>query len=152
MAPDLVERFLELDAERRKSIHKFVCQKALEAWQLFVSEAGQISYNDSVVGLYHVVDASLPADAFHEAFEASNSYSAGIVSQRYLEPITALQDTDLELPDGFDLAYYSIYNAFRKYALGEKMDDWLIVTQALAVLPEDEWNFALESALRQANG
>jgi hypothetical protein len=150
MAPNLEEAFLQLSPEHKKMVHKIVCQKALDSWRLFMGEVGQISYNDSVVGMYHVLDGRLPGDAFHEAFNSSSEYTAAVVSERYLEPITALQDADLELPNGFDLAYYGIYNAFRKYALHESVDDWLIVNQALAILPEEEWEITLISAIRQA--
>ncbi len=43
-----------------------------------------------------------------------------------------MQDDDLEFPDDIELAYYSIYNLFRRYVLADSIDDWLIVNQALS--------------------
>ena len=42
------------------------------------------------------------------------------------EPRAALQDGDLACPDPVEFAYYAVYNFFRKYALNEEVDDWLI--------------------------
>ena len=49
---------------------------------------------------------------------------------RYGEPRAALQDGDLEFPEAIGYAYDAVYNFFRKYGLGEDVDDWLIVNQA----------------------
>jgi hypothetical protein len=52
------------------------------------------------------------------------SVEAGVdradVAQRYLEPITALQDDDLELPNHIELSYYAIYNLYRSAVEGPR--------------------------------
>jgi hypothetical protein len=75
------------------------------------------------------VDIALPADAFRSVMEGKDTCN---VQARYGEPICAMQDDDLEFPDDIELAYYSIYNLFRRYVLADSIDDWLIVNQALS--------------------
>ena len=153
MAANLRERFLELPDDARKQVHQYLCAQALEGWQKYTDEFKRITYNDSVVGMFHVVDLQLPADAFNAAFlpPATNHQTAiAEIDYRYQEPMTALQTWDLEFPDNIQLGYYSIYNAFRKYARAEPMDDWLIVNQALSVATnERNWNRTLEAAIQQ---
>jgi hypothetical protein len=75
------------------------------------------------------------------------------VQARYREPIVALQDDDLELPEEIEYAYYAVYNLFLRHGLAEPIDDWLIVNQAvssLGVSAEDAWAAALEAPLRKA--
>lgn len=54
-------------------------------------------------------------------------------------------------PDPLEFAYYAVYNFFRKYALNEEVDDWLIVNQAVSS-EEDEtkWERALPRAIEEA--
>jgi len=69
---------------------------------------------------------------------------------RYREPIVALHDGDLDLPDTIEYAYYSLYNLFRKYTGIEDIDDWLIVNQAISSeADETRWAALLEAAIRQ---
>lgn len=156
MAQNLTEEFLQLSAERKKQVHRVLCGEALEVWRRFAHEAGEISYNDSVVGLYHVVDLQLPADAFNAAFllipgSVGTASVASEIAQRYLEALSALQDSDVEFPVEIEYAYFAIYNAFRKYARGESTDDWLIVNQALSSYGKDaDVKAMLERAIVQA--
>ncbi|MFD6463814.1 hypothetical protein [Streptomyces roseolus] len=123
--------FLQLEADRRRQVHLSLCEDALSTWIDGVrSKSVPLRYRDSVVGMSHRVDTELPADALRSA-------CAGVdladTADRYLEPITALQDDDLSFPDTVEFAYYAIYNCFRKHALGDDISDWLIVNQALSV-------------------
>ncbi|MFE1592052.1 hypothetical protein [Nocardia sp. NPDC058705] len=68
----------------------------------------------------HHVDVDLPSHALRAARAGVDSTDIG---GRYLEPITALQDDDLAFPDSVELAYYAIYNCFRKYVRGDDLDD-----------------------------
>ncbi|MFE3759550.1 hypothetical protein ACFXO9_35055 [Nocardia tengchongensis] len=76
------------------------------------------------------MDVELPADALRSARAGVDLADIG---NRYLEPITALQDDDLTFPDPVEFAYYAIYNCFSKYSRGDDIPDWLIVNQALSV-------------------
>lgn len=138
MLPNLREYFLALSPEGRKRVHQYLCARALAVWERFAAAEGKIRYMDSVVGLAHTVDLRLPADAFQAAFGTPDAATVAAIDRRYLEPITALQDDDVEFPDEIEFAYYAIYNAFEKYARGAAMDDWLIVNQALSSVQHSE--------------
>ena len=90
----------------------------------------------------------MPLDALQSAHDGRDEAD---VDARYGEPITALHDDDLNLPESVRYAYYAIYNAFNKYARKENVDDWLIVNQALASeADESRWPILLEEAMRLA--
>jgi hypothetical protein len=146
--PDLRAVFEGLDGSRRRAVQLALCHHALGVWEAYLQRHGPIEYVDSVVGMYHCVDSALPRDALA-------SVEAGVdragVAQRYQEPIVALQDDDLELPDHVELAYYAIYNLYRSAIEGAAIADWLIVNQALAT--EDDpalWRMLLAGALQAA--
>jgi hypothetical protein len=146
--PDLRAAFEGLDGLRQRIVQLALCHHALGVWEAYVRRHGPIEYVDSVVGMYHCVDNALPRDAL-TSVEAGVD-RAGVV-QRYLEPIVALQDDDLELPNHIELAYYAIYNLYRSAVEGAALDDWLIVNQALAA--EDDparWRALLADALQAA--
>jgi hypothetical protein len=140
-APPLSElhaRFLELCADARRRVHARLCARAVAAWQRYSAAEGQLTYIDSVIGMFHVVDARLPADAWVFVFGRPRAGSLEDIEYRYREPTVALQDGDLELPDPIYYGYHAVYNAFLVYAMGRPIDDWLIVNQALSVLPREE--------------
>jgi hypothetical protein len=124
----LKEKFLSLTPAERRQVHFSLCRKALAVWSDWSSQKKRLQYVDGVVGLSHNVDFALPSDAFSAA---ARGRDASNVAKRYLEPITAMQDVDLELPREITFAYYSIHNLFNKYVCGEQIDDWTIVNQAL---------------------
>lgn len=133
---------LTQDEQRRVLVR--LCERAVEVWTAFVRREGEIRYIDSVVGMCHTVDVTLPALALVAAVDGENRFD---LERRYMEPITALQDCDLELPDHAEFAYYAVYNLFRKYALGASIDAWLIANQALSSLDESERGPAFSAAL-----
>lgn len=154
--PEAAERFQKLSASAKKRVHEYLCAKVLEAWLRYALAAGDISYNDSVVGMVHCVDLLLPVDAFllvfGELMRVSPAFTVDALEQRYREPIVALQDDDLGFEAGILLGYYAIYNAFVKYALNRPIDDWLIVYQAVSVFPERyEWDLLLQTAFIYAD-
>lgn len=147
---DLHSAFHALDAAQRRSVHLELCQFALQRWWAQVREAAPMRYIETVVGTEQLVDTRLPDDALACAQAGRDERN---VAFRYREPITALQDDDLEFPDPVEYAYYSIYNLFRKYVLGDAIDDWLIVNQALSASERPpEWRLRLGVAIRRATG
>jgi hypothetical protein len=145
----LATEFLGLQPAKRRAVHFKLCEYALIQWQQFANIQGQIHYVETVVGTHQEVDKHLPADAFDSANQGIDLKD---IQQRYLEPISALQDDDLEFPDHIEFAYYAIYNLFRKYAQDEMVDDWLIVNQAIASEPDNEkWHALLAKALLEIN-
>ncbi|MFJ4654819.1 hypothetical protein ACIP5Y_26395 [Nocardia sp. NPDC088792] len=129
MAPD--QLFLQLLADQRRQVHLSLCEDALASWIDYVQKKpASLRYRDSVVGMRHTVDSTLPADALHCARAGVDLAEIG---NRYLEPITALQDGDLSFPDPIEYAYYAVYNCYRKHVRGDDISDWLIVNQALSI-------------------
>jgi hypothetical protein len=129
------QTFMKLSTDEKKKVHIILCEKSLIKWNEYVSNFDEINYTETVCGTNQTVDKNLPS-------EAINSVKMNIditnIKDRYSEPIVALQDDDLEFPENIELAYYSIYNLFRKYICCENIEDWLIVNQALSSLDNDK--------------
>ena len=146
--PSLREDFAKLSAEERRRVHLYLSEHALSNWHEFCADQPRIRYVESVCGTHQSVDTSLPDDAFTCVQQSQQNEE---IARRYQEPISAMQDLDLELPDSVAFAYYAIYNLFRKYAGHESIDDWLIVNQALSSEQDDsKWHALLESAIQKA--
>jgi hypothetical protein len=118
-------------------------------WDAYATEHAPIRYADSVVGMRHGVDMRLPHDALRSATAGADLAD---VDGRYREPIVAMQDDDLVFPDPIKFAYYAVYNCFRRHALGEVIDPWLIVNQALASIDDERsWSQRLTAAVAAAS-
>jgi hypothetical protein len=142
---DLLVTFLSLNTEQKNLVHLELCRNALQIWNNYVADFDEISYVESVVGTFQIVDKMLPKEAF-EAVITGKDYRE--IDWRYAEPINAMHDEDLELPDSIKFAYYSIYNLFNKYILQQNIDDWLICNQALsAEIDEELWQDLLNDAI-----
>ena len=146
---ELADRFLSLSTDQKRVAHLFLCEHALAKWQAYASSKWWITYADSVVGTKQTVDKLLPLDALRSARAGSDIAN---VDERYGEPITALQDEDLTFPEAITYAYYSIYNAFNKYAKNKNIDDWVIVNQALSSETEiSKWEALLHAAIESSH-
>jgi hypothetical protein len=150
----LAERFFALAPDQRRTAHLYLASVALRRWVTYLAGGPDLEYVESVVGSQQAVDPRLPDDALRSATVGRDLAE---VAKRYLEPITALQDDDWELPEDVGYAYYAIYNTFDKYALGERVDDWLVVNQALSsfgTTPEglERASACLAQALAAAGG
>jgi hypothetical protein len=127
-----------------------VVGRAAENWTRQVAGKARITYVESVVGTTHELDPNFPADAL-EAVRTGENVSA--LHRRFLEPLTALQDGDLELSDTALFALYAVHNYFERYANAGEVDDWLIVNQAMASEDDDAGALdLLERALAEAGG
>jgi hypothetical protein len=147
---DLRAAFLNLNHLRKRQAHLLLCHYAHDIWEAYASQQTTFDYVDSVVGLHHSVDITLPGDAL-ASVQSHSDHAA--VAQRYQEPIVALQDDDLVFPAHIEFAYYAIYNLYQKYIQGAAIDDWLIVNQALSAEADPgRWRTLMTDALRQAQG
>lgn len=145
----LYESFCQLTPDGQRRVHLSLCEQAIQVWTAYVAEHAPIRYSDSVVGVRHEVDVRLPYDALYCAQAGSDLYG---VEKRYLEPIVAMQDDDLEFPRTVKFAYYAIYNCFRKHACGDDVDAWLVINQALASTDDQEvWSQWLSDAIAAAS-
>ncbi len=144
----LSDQFLSLDQAARCRVHFSLCENALSKWQEFADSQSRIRYSESVVGTRQEVDKQLPADALNSARQRKDTAN---VEERYMEPIAAMQDNDLEFQEQITFAYYAIYNLFRRYVVDDEIDDWLIVNQAMSA-EQDLGKMAaiLAAAIREA--
>lgn len=143
-----LDKFLALRPEQRRLVHFSLCEHALEKWDSYAKPQNIIEYRETVTGTLQVVDKQVPMDAISSARQGFDPLN---VAKRYQEPITALQDDDLTLPDNVCFAYYAIYNLFQKYAVNQTIDDWLIVNQALSAENNIEaGERLLKSAIQEA--
>lgn len=144
----LAETFHRLSTEQKRLVHLELCKHALSKWKEFASSRRWITYADSVCGTKQTVDTLLPSDALRAAHDGRDETD---VDGRYGEPITAMHDEELSLPEHVRCAYYAIYNAFNRYAKNENIDDWLIVNQSLlSETEESNWASLLSKAIRKA--
>lgn len=126
---NLNEIFQSLAKDQKRLVHLELCRNALRIWQEYAAQFEKIDYVENIVGTYQIVDKCLPKDAFEAVVRGHDEKK---IDWRYAEPISAMQDDDLEFPDHIEFAYYSIYNLFNKYILQQNIDDWLICNQALS--------------------
>jgi hypothetical protein len=147
--PDLLKTFLNLNKDQKRTAHLELCRNALIVWNNYVARFDEISYVESVVGTFQIVDKLLP----NEAFDAVNiGKDSAKIDLRYAEPINAMHDEDLEFPENIKFAYYAVYNLFNKYIMQQNIDDWLICNQALsAETVENLWQDLLRNAILKAS-
>jgi hypothetical protein len=147
MEPSLTDKFFTLNPQQQRSVHFALCEYALRRWDLYTKPQNKIEYRETVTGSRQEVDKQLPLDAFEAAMQGLDSLN---ISERYQEPIAALQDNDLVFPENISFAYYAIYNLFKKYGKKEIVDDWLIVNQALSAEDNSEaWELLLSEVIQK---
>ena len=137
--------YLEMDSAKQKNIQIILCEGALRVWEQLVP-CNRV-YRESVIGSKQVLEATLPRDALAVVMSDGPCDS---VEARYREPLAALQDDDISLPDQAEFAFYAIRNLFAAHALHKVVDPWLIANQALSSIGEENAISALEEALRMA--
>ena len=144
---DSKTHFLSLAPSIKRHVHVLLCENAAEQWAEFL-KSNSVEYVETVTGTSQKLDFGLLLEAL-DAVRRSDDKSQ--VGRRFLEPLAALQDGDLSLPEYVEFAFHSICNLYRKYVDQEPVDDWLIVNQALASIPTAELaKYSLAEAIRRA--
>lgn len=143
---EAAELFLALDGDKKRAACVRLCELALRVWDTNFPDGSHVVYQESVAGSIQVLDRSLPS-------EALAAIRAGVdeanISQRYLEPLAAMQDDDLVLPEAAQFAYYAIYNTFQRYVRRRTLDEWVIVNHALASMGPSAPGDVLSDVLRE---
>lgn len=142
---EAAELFLALDCAKKRAACIRLCERALRVWESNFPDGCRVTYQESVAGSTKTLDRGLPREALAAVRAGMDSADIG---QRYLEPLAALRDDDLALPEAAQFAYYAIYNAFDRYVRDGKMDEWTIVNQALASEDTNEPGAVLSDVLR----
>lgn len=145
--PTLPDRFLLLPLELRELVQIDLCSYALQVWEEYCRKHKHLDYVETICGTKQKVDLALPEAALRSVVSGKDVEN---VADRYQEPITALEDDDLEFPDEVKYAYYAIYNFFNRY-VGSRMDnDWVIVNQALSAYGKSaDYVAILESSMKR---
>lgn len=126
---EAAELFLALDDDKKRTACIQLCERALRIWESNFPDGCRVTYEESVAGSTQILDCGLPREALSAVRAGTDASNIG---QRYQEPLAALQDDDLVLPEAAQFAYYAIYNAFERYVRKRKIDEWTIVNQAIA--------------------
>jgi hypothetical protein len=142
MSP-IAAQFYSLDPNARRAVVVRLLEEALRVWGQHYSPGTRPTYQESVTGSIQELDVDLPKEAL-EAIRAGVDTKA--IAERYREPIVALQDEDLELPEAAEFAYYAIYNGYRRYIERHAVEEKLLLNQALSCLPSEQ----MESVFREA--
>ena len=138
------QRYLALSPTKQKAVQVGLCERALAVWEAHFARSVAVVYRESVTGTTQELEIRLPREAL--ACVRSGQDIANLES-RYREPLTALQDHDLDFPDQVEMAYYAIRNAFASHVLKREVDPWLVVNQALAAIGEADPVQVLEEIL-----
>lgn len=143
---EAAEQFLALDGDKKRAACIQLCERALKVWEANFPDSCRVAYQESVAGSTQILDCGLPREALAAVRAGTDSANIG---QRYLEPLAALKDDDLVLPEAAQFAFYAIYNAFECYVRQRKTDEWTIVNQALASTDTHEPGAVLSGLLRE---
>lgn len=109
--------FDALPPYRRYQALRIAVGDALRVWRAYRLDGAPLDYRDGVVGELHTVDDTLPGRAVDDLDAMlGGAFPDPAIAHGYLEPITAMQDGDLDFPGTVELAYYAIYNLHRLIA------------------------------------
>ena len=136
--------FFARPPEKRRLAALSLCQRSLAVWESHHPHGVTSTYQESITGSIQTLEVALPREALNAIRLGTDNAK---IQERYREPIVALQDVDLEVPDDAEFAYYAIYNAFRCYVQGLPIEEKLILNQALSALPEEEMKHAFRAAV-----
>jgi hypothetical protein len=142
MSP-LAVQFYSLAPDQQRLVVIPLLEKALEVWEQYYSPGTRPTYQESITGSIQELDTDLPREAW-EAIIAGTDTNG--IAMRYLEPIVALRDEDMQVPEPAEFAYYAIYNAYQRYIRHESVGDNVLINQILSSLPEEQ----AEGAFREA--
>jgi hypothetical protein len=111
---DYLHQLSRMDRASQIEALALACRGALRIWKEWAGNRA-IEFVDSVVGVRHLVDVTLPSRAL-AAIEDGDDLSS--IERELVEPVVAIHDEDLEMPPEVKDAYHAIYNLVR-FALGD---------------------------------
>ena len=118
---DLKEYCYSLSKEKLSGLALKLCDRAYAIWEGYC-EATEVQYRDTVIGELHIVNKSLLSDTLilcHNLQSEANSdlfkNQAKAMLEKLLEPVTAIQDGDWNLPDHVEKTFYSVYNLIKGF-------------------------------------
>jgi len=136
---DLKEYCTSLAKDKRLELALRLCDKAHPIWENYYI-TGNLSYRDTTVGELHKVEKNLLNDALHLCRHFKSNPHLFIIQrdallEKFLEPITAIQDDDWILPYPVERTFYAIYNLIKGFKQEEnefgELLHYLSVNQAV---------------------
>ena len=138
------QSFLSMPPAAKRLVHLRLCEQALSVWERHFPPGSEVIYRESVAGSSQELDVLLPHEALASIRAGKDDFG---ISQRFQEPLAALHDGDLEIPEDAEFAFYAIRNAFQLHVVGKPTDDWLIVNQACSAVGEARAVEVLQEAI-----
>lgn len=136
------KQYLSLSPEQQKTVQLRLCERALEVWENVMPKP--IVYRDKATGALQFLEVGLLREAVLSVKMGQDKY---FIAQRFLNPISGLQDGSVAVPEHARFAYFSIHNLFATHILRDLIDPWLVANQALAALSDDNVIDHLEWAM-----
>lgn len=108
---EILAAFDALPPYRRFQALRIAAGEALNVWRAYRLDGVPLEYRDGVVGMLHTVDDTLPARALADVDAMlGGTFADPEIAQAYLEPLSAMQDDDLDFPTEVARGYYAISN------------------------------------------
>ena len=136
---DLKEYCSSLTKDKLSELAIRLCDRAYPIWSNYC-DPGELSYQDTIVGISHTIEKNILSDALelcHHLQTDRNLFKnqKDAMLERFLEPITALQDADWVLPYPVERVFYAIYNLVdgfkQKVSVFGELVHYLSVNQAV---------------------
>lgn len=111
---EILAAFDALPPYRRLQALRIAAGDALGVWRAYRLDGIPLEYRDGVVGMLHTVDDTLPARAIADIDAMlGGTFPDPAIAKHYLEPLSAMQDGDLDLPSEIARAYHAIHELHR---------------------------------------
>ncbi|MEI7484699.1 MAG: hypothetical protein WCK13_08305 [Ignavibacteriota bacterium] len=121
-----LENFVNgLSGDKRLRLTVKLLRNAIQIWDDY-AEGKEFEYTDSVAGLKHTVRKDMIINCVSAVERYLNSEENGITEEimhlkkEFVEPVTALQDGDWNLPYSALKTFYSAYNLVNAVTLKEE--------------------------------
>ncbi|RJX33247.1 MAG: hypothetical protein C4516_02310 [Oxalobacter sp.] len=126
------KQYLSLPPEQQKAVQLRLCERALEIWENVMPKP--IVYRDKTTGTLQFLEVGLLREAILSVKMGQDKY---LIAQRFVNPMSGLQDGSFVVPEKARFAYFSIHNLFATHILRSQNDPWLVTNQALAALSDE---------------
>jgi len=139
---DLQEYCKTLSKERLLNTTIKICEKTLPIWDNY-SLTNKLEYIDTVVGLLHNVKKELLFNSIQ--FAKRKDFGTKVwkkdysdLTEGFVDPISAIQDMDWELPSDVKNGFYAIYNLItgikEPMTLFKEQTHYVSINQAIQAL------------------
>jgi hypothetical protein len=136
------QQYSSMSSEQQKAVQLRLCERALEIWEQMMPEP--VVYKNKLEGKLHFLEVGLLREAILSVKLGKDHYK---IQERFIKPMSDLQDGSIVIPENAKSAYFAIRNLFAAHILLDNTDPWLVLNQALAALDESDVTTILEWAV-----